>query len=314
MLIMDRSFSQLLLLLILGGGTILARAEDPTLATIDNGTVKVGIDQAKGGAITWLSWQGSPRNVVNIADPGRLIQQSYYAGAALDRKADGQHAAWSPWTWNPIQGGGIGSWARVSKFEKTDDSLFSKTIPKLWDMPDEPAAAVMRQWTGFEPGMPNAVVVRCEFESHRQPDDAWGPAVPRHQELPACYFTRRFGTVKSYLSDGRWRDETQPSGPPWGRATPPRKAMACFDSAGQGIAVFSPASTGPWNFGPHRDGDSADPRAGPCVHVAPIETVKLAPQATLRYRYWLLVGSKADIAARLDALWAAHADEKLVVE
>ena len=127
MLIMDRSFSQLLLLLILGGGTILARADDPTLAAIDNGTVKVGIDQAKGGAITWLSWQGSPR-----------------------------------------------------------------------------------------------------------------------------------------------------------------KAMACFDSA--------------------------DPRAGPCVHVAPIETVKLAPQATLRYRYWLVVGSKADIAARLDALWAAHADEKLVVE
>lgn len=90
--------------------------------------------------------------------------------------------------------------------------------------------------------------------------------------------------------------------------------MACFDPAGQGIAVFSPVTTDGWNFGPHGEGHSADPQAGPCVHVAPIETVKLQPRTTLRYRYWLALGSEADIAARLDALWAAHADEKLVVE
>ncbi|MCE9631417.1 MAG: hypothetical protein K8S94_11985 [Planctomycetia bacterium] len=280
----------------------------------DNGTVKCGIDRTKGGAITWLSWQGSPQNVVNVVDPGRLIQQSYYAGKPLDRKADGQHKAWSPWTWNPIQGGGIGSWARVTKLEKTADGLFCETIPKLWDMPNEEATAVMRQWTGFEPGMPNVVVVRCEFESQREPGDRWGPAVPRHQELPACYFTRRFGTFKSYLGGGRWRDESQPPGPPWGRAKPPRNAMACFDTSGQGIAVFSPAATGTWNFGPHGDGESSDPRAAPCVHVAPLETVKLEPEAVIRYRYWLVVGTAADLAQRLDALWTAHAAERLVVE
>src|SRR5688572_11743353 len=73
------------------------------LLLLDNGTVKVGIDRAKGAAITWLSWTAYPKNAVNIADPGRLIQQSYYAGLRLDRKADGQHKAWSPWAWNPIQ-------------------------------------------------------------------------------------------------------------------------------------------------------------------------------------------------------------------
>ena len=139
-----------------------ARTED--LLLLDNGTVKVGIDRAKGAAITWLSWTGYPKNMVNSADPGRLIQQSYYAGKRLDRKADGQSKSWSPWTWNPIQGGGVSSWARVNEFKRLEDhTLYAETVPKLWDMPNEEAAALMRQWTGFEPEMPNVVVVRCEL-------------------------------------------------------------------------------------------------------------------------------------------------------
>jgi hypothetical protein len=70
------------------------RGED--LLTLDNGTVRVGIDRAKGAAITWLSWTAYPKNTVNSADPGRLIQQSYYAGLRLDRTAEGQSKAWSP--------------------------------------------------------------------------------------------------------------------------------------------------------------------------------------------------------------------------
>jgi len=278
---------------------------------IDNGSVQVGVDPEKGAAITWLSWPDHPHNAVNIADPGRLIQQSYYAGRSLDRKSDGQHEAWSPWAWNPIQGGGVGGWARATNLERQADGLVSETIPRLWDMPDERAAGVMRQRTGFEPGLPRVVVVSCEFESLRDEGDRWGPAVPRHQELPALYFTRSFSRFTSYLGDDRWREESQPPGPPWGRATPPRRAMACFDAAGQGIAVFSPAAAGLWNFGPHGPGDSTDPQAGPCVHVAPIETVELAPRATLRYRYWLAVGDAAALAAALDALWERHAHERL---
>ena len=74
--------------------------------------------------------------------------------------------------------------------------------------------------------------------------------------------------------------------------------------------MFSPAATEPWNFGPHGGGDSADPAAGPCVHVAPIDRVPLGPRAVYRYRYWLVVGTEAVIAARLDALWARHAGER----
>ena len=128
---------------------------------IENEAMKIGIDRSMGASITWLSWPGHPGNIINIHDPGRLIQQSYYAGKLIDRRADGQHEAWSPWTWNPIQGGGVGSWARVTRFEQLNENrMLSETIPKLWDMPDEEAEAVMLQATEFEPGMPNVVCIQ----------------------------------------------------------------------------------------------------------------------------------------------------------
>lgn len=285
---------------------------ESVLLTLDNGTVKVGIDRSRGAAITWLSWSAHPENAVNHSDPGRLIQQSYYAGKRLNRMEDGQSKSWSPWSWNPIQGGGVSSWARVNAFQRIGQAtLFSETVPKLWDMPDEEAAALMRQWTSFEPGMPNVVTVRCEFISKRSNTDRWGPALLSPQEVPACYFTRQFGTVKTYLGDGKWRAEQQPPGPPWGRSETPRKAMALLNGDGQGVAVFSPAGNERWNFGPHSTGDNSDSAAAPCMHVAPIARVKLGPKSELRFRYWLVVGTEAQLAARLDALWEKYSNERL---
>lgn len=288
----------------------LAPTAESGLLFLDNGTLKIGIDPAKGGSITWLSWRGQDKNVVNHSDPGRLIQQSYYAGHRLDRRSDGQSKAWSPWTWNPIQGGGVGSWARVTELKRLEDgSLYAETIPRLWDMPGEEAAARMRQWTGVESGMADVLVVRCEIACQREPDDRWGPAAMRPQEIPACYFTRIFSDVRSYLGEGKWRMEKQPPGPPWGKAQPPRKAMACFAPNGQGVAVFSPASKETWNFGPHAGGASDDPAAKPCMHVAPIDRAPLGPKSIYRYRYWLVVGDEVAIGARLDALWAKYQGE-----
>ncbi|TWU56673.1 hypothetical protein Poly51_25900 [Rubripirellula tenax] len=279
------------------------------LVHIDRGGVRVGVDRGKGAAITWLSWPGHPTNVVNVADPGRLIQQSYYAGASLDRRAEGQSPAWSPWTWNPIQGGGVGSWARVVDAKVTDGVLYSETIPKLWDMPSEEAGAVMRQWTAFEPAMDGVIVVTCQLTCQRDDRDAWGPPKPRHQELPACYFTRRFDQAKSYLGNNQWRDENHPPGPPWGKANPPLAAMACFEPDGQGVAVYSPVSKGHWNFGPHGTGDSDNPSDGPCMHLAPIQSVTLSPKSVFRYRYWIITGDAEALSDRLDQLITLYCKE-----
>jgi hypothetical protein len=86
--------------------------------------------------------------------------------------------------------------------------------------------------------------------------------------------------------------------------------MALFVPEGPGVAVFSPAATQPWNFGPHGGGATADPRAGPCMHVAPIDRVKLGPKSTYRYRYWLVIGTEPQIARRLEQLLQKYAAER----
>ena len=63
---------------------------EPELLKIDNGTVQIGIDKAMGASITHLSWTSlGQKNIVNSYDPGRLIQQSYYAGSRIDRRKEG---------------------------------------------------------------------------------------------------------------------------------------------------------------------------------------------------------------------------------
>ena len=281
------------------------------LLFLENAQVKLGIDRQRGASITWLEWKEYPKNAVNVFDPGRLIQQSYYSGQGIDRTGEGQSRAWSPWPWNPIQGGGVGSWARVLDFQRTEPAtLYSETVPKLWDMPNEEADARMLQWSRFEPEMPDVLCVQCEFRSLRSAADRWGPSRPRHQEIPACYFTRNFERCKSYLGNQRWRDEVQAPGPPWGKADPPRKAMAVFEASGQGIGIFSPAATQPWNFGPHGTKITDDPHGGPCMHVAPLDTAALEPQSAYRFRYWMVVGPESTIAARLDQLWKLYENER----
>lgn len=282
---------------------------------IDDGEIQIGIDSRKGAAITWLSSKSYPKNMVNLADPGRLIQQSYYAGIGQNRRQEGQHADWSPWSWNPIQGGGVGAggaegtWANVTVFKGTDSSLYSETIPKLWDMRDEEAEAVMKQWTEFEEGLKGVAKVRCEVICKRQLGDRWGAARRSPQEVPACYFTRRFSETASYMGDGNWKPETQDPGPPWGKASPPLKAMAAFDANGFGVGIFSPTSDQQWNFGPHGLGDSSDPMGGTCLHIAPISRVNLGPRSTFSYRYWLVVGDRKTVAARLDHLIQRYSNE-----
>lgn len=65
---------------------VLKGSADPVDPIIDNGTLLLKLDLTRGGAISYLSLSGSNRSVVNIADEGRYIQQSYYAGKSVDRK------------------------------------------------------------------------------------------------------------------------------------------------------------------------------------------------------------------------------------
>ncbi len=287
-----------------------AKETPSKLEMIDNGTIGVGIDANKGGAISWLSSADHPSNMVNLADAGRLIQQSYYAGKILDRKQDGQHASWSPWAWNPIQGGGVGCWAKATRCENRDGVLFSETTPKLWDMNNEDAQAVMRQWVSFEKDIDNAVVVRCQLQSLRDENDRWSSAAVRPQEVPACYFVRSFSRIETFLGKGKWERLNVRPGPPWTKVEPKLNALAMFDAQGNGVALFSPTATEHWNCGPHAQRKFDTPTSKPCMHLAPITKVLLPNRSTYEYRYWLMVGDRASLEISFAKLVALYSNER----
>ncbi|CAN5383294.1 hypothetical protein BH23VER1_BH23VER1_35230 [soil metagenome] len=186
----------------------------------------------------------------------------------------------------------------------------SVTRPRLWDMDGEPAHATMEQLIQFEPAMPDTVRIDCRFVSQREPADRWGTdAIPRHQELPALYFIARLSEVVTYVGDRPWTDAPTTRlelNFPWKQVAPAERWMACASPDGTtGAGVFSPSATEVWNYGGFGDllAPAQNGTAGNAtVHVAPLATMALAPDAEITFTYWLILGDPESVRARAEAL------------
>ena len=158
---------------------------------LDNGIIHIGVETDEyGGAITYLSVSGETRNLINNWDRGRQVQQSYYAGEKIDRTAEGQHSAWSPWWWNPVQAGdAYGNSSHVLEATSDGAEIYVKVQPLLWDMNNELAECHFESWITLDK---NSVHVRNKLTCFRT-DDRW--------------------TVASH-GNGRGRDRTHPNRSP----------------------------------------------------------------------------------------------------
>ncbi len=287
-------------------GSCVQAAEGPTsrpVASVDfdlkSDVLTVGFSRDMGGAIVHLSVAGGP-NLVNTFDPGRLVQQSYYAGKTLER--DEHHKAWKRWPWNPIQGGDAFNFTPgCSKFELLDDGrFFSETTGLNWPGREERLRSTIRQWSRLE--SPDVLEVTCEFVSERAAGDEWGDApVPRHQELPAAYFIADLSRLVTY------RDDKLVEFPHkmWNYAEPmPERWAACVDERGIGIGVYSPDAD-KVNIGKAGQG-GGDDKAATTMHIAPIVTRAFKPRDEMRYTYYLIVGDIDTIRAHARRLAASR--------
>lgn len=274
---------------------------------LDNGTLRLGAPLSNGGSFNFLAPSGGG-NVVNFHDQGRLIQQSYYAGPSLDRTLNGQSPSWTPWPWNPIQGGDASlNPAQVVEVSVADfgNSFFSRTVPLLWDMTiGEKGLAWMDQWNQFEPGMQNVVRVTCRLTCFRDPADIWNTVQPRHQELPAVYLIRSLSKVVTYQGANPWtNDATAVSsitpGPPWIQHFPTENWVAMVNPATDvGVGLYSPLGNLFWWVGA-----TGSPPGGPTssqtMHMAPVRTMRLDRDSVMVYRYWIIYGDLATIRSRV---------------
>lgn len=279
---------------------------DATLV-ISGDKIVVKQDLSRGGAICYISRADSDFNIVNIADEGRYIQQSYYGGKVIDRRAQGQGDAWTPWAWNPIQ---VGDYkrnrARILEAVSNDSSTYVKCVPMLWDMDNEPAQAVMEQWTTLNG---HIIHVRNRLVCHRT-DSIYGEGYTHDQEIPAVYpisslcrlytyngaepFT---GASVSQLDVVQLVMNTDGGGGTWGRYDDiSEKWMAFVDDNGWGLAVYSPSAT---RFLAGRsDADiTGTEYSGSTSYIAPLRREKLMKNSIVEYEYYLIIDTLDNIRA-----------------
>ena len=282
-------------LLVCGFADAGARPGSAVSSVLDNGTIRVGIDLNAGGSISYLSQSGSSYNLVNHYDKGRYVQQSYYAGQQLDRRAEGQARWWSPWNWNPIQGGdAFRNSPRVLGWSNDGRTIYVRTRPLLWDMSLEWCECDFETWVTLEG---RHARVRNKLTTFRT-DTRWDVRSV-WQELPAAYATGDHNRVISYVgtrpfSNGPLTEvPNTPSFPENWHGT--ESWSACVDAQGFGFGVFSPPRV--FFAGGLYGAPSGGEWDSSACSLSPLGRAALDKTSAYSYRYFLTVGTIDQIRA-----------------
>jgi len=279
--------------------------------SLDNGTIKIKQDLTRGGAINYISASSNTTNIVNIYDEGRYIQQSYYAGHNVNRQAEGQNPAWSPWAWNPIQvGDSYLNRAEILDFNKSGDTMYVKCIPKQWDMNNMAAQATMEQWTILQG---NVIKVINKLTCFRT-DNIYGEGYHLDQELPAVYPISALNNLYSYTGNAPFTNEPVENLPVvelysngfWGiyddayGNAPSEKWMAFVNNSLWGLGVYTPTAG---KFLAGRAGSAGgNATSVNTSYISPTKKVILNKNSVFEYEYFLIVGNLDDIRSNIYTL------------
>lgn len=269
-----KTISTLILLL-----TPYAWAENKTATDvrfIENGRYKLGVDMRSGGSVFWLSEMPDGPNLLNHADRGRFIQQSYYG------KPDGTVWATKPWRWNPVQGGNyLGKPSKVEESRFGKDSLHVRSVPVHWVTGDLLNDCRMEQWITLRG---NLVSFRYRFEYRGKTEHP-----PAHQELPAVFVDSSLDRLV-YVADGKlkeevpgWPNQYRDCGEPW---------AAFIGKDGRGIGIHFPGSD---RITTYRHAGPSGPKGGGCSYFAPIRTIAIKPGFVMDYRISAMIGKPEEM-------------------
>ena len=252
---------------------------------LDNGVIRIGVDLGLGGSITWLSPVGG-ENMINSADLGRQIQQSYYSGPKPYGVA---HPAWRDWAWNPIGTGDVyGNKSKVIANSNDGTTLHVRTIPMQWALNNRPCECTFDTWITLEA---NVVNVRARLNNQRTDRTQYGAF---DQELPAVYTNGTYYRLYTYDGSepftGAAPRLVQNIGPPWASWTATENWAALINDAGLGLGVFNP---GVYRFiggfaGKPGVGGPLDSSTG---YISPLHREVLDSNIRYSYEYRLIVGS-----------------------
>ena len=286
------------------------QAVAPRMSFLENKQIKVGVDLAIGGAITYLAHRDGP-NMINRHDWGRQIQMSFYSGP-VPFTPNGQppHPHWGKLGWNPIQSGDVGGHpSRVIAHRNDGQTLFVQCVPMQWPLSGVPGDCTY-EWTLSLEGP--TVAVRARLVNAR------GDATPypaKSQELPALYTNGPWYRLFSYTGEQPFTDaapvlipkrRVAPGEFPWNRFNATESWAALVDDKGDGVGIWAPQVVSFLGGFAGKEGGGG-PNDGPTGYLAPVRPELLDHNIVYDYGFTLIVGALTDIRS-----WVyAHAPHRL---
>lgn len=251
---------------------------------LDNGKVRIGVDLGGGGCVFYFAESSTGRNLLNYADKGRYVQQSYYG------IEDGSRWGETPWCWNPVQGGGYRhSPATILDRKLKRRSLWIRTRPKHWASGEDIADAVMEESITLEG---NVAHIHYRFVY-----DGKVPHPAKAQELPAVFVDYALPNLVVYDGGRPWTNGRLTSVVP-GWPNEFRRSDECWaayvDDDQWGIGVYFPGTV---DMTTYRFEGPSGPQGGGCSYFAPIKQFAITPGFVYEYDVYLTIGSVDEIRA-----------------
>ncbi len=283
---------------------------DENILYAENEYIKLGINLALGGAVTYLAEHGKP-NMINSFDWGRQIQLSFYGypkyfcPEGVEISTDWAHAGW-----NPISCGDcFGNRSKILESRSENGEIYVKCIPMQWALNNWPGDCTFETWYKLDG---TKVHVVSQINNAREDKNQY-PACG--QELPAVYTNGVWWKAVSYvglepytgapvtemygMEDECWPTRSFKATEHW---------SALVDNDNYGLGIWMP-STVQFASGCHDKRAVGGPKDNPCGYIGPNQREILDHDIQYAFNYTLIVGDVAHIRAQANALSAAAGDD-----
>lgn len=273
---------------------------------IENSRFKVGIQLSWGGGINYIEDKTSNisglTNLINRADTGRLVQQSYYGTGGNAEYTPGEFNG-SVWRYNPVQGGDkYGNSSRLIDVQVSENSVYVKSQPQDWSLNGQITPSYMENTYTV-----NDDTIRVD---NRFVDFSGWSHPYTHQELPAFYtvsylnrFTWYNGTSSWTDAELSYRDDLQF----WGDANYAEdcrfyvkngntETWCSWTSSkdGFGVGLYVP-NVDLLYAGKFSYNGSKDPANSATNYVAPLNNIKMVSYTPIEYSYLITTGTVPQI-------------------
>ena len=265
---------------------------------IENDVYKLGIRLSWGGGVCYLKDKlnqiGGIENLINQADTGRLVQQSYYGTHTNGEYVNGDYNG-TPWPYNPVQGGDVhGNPSRIIDIVVGDCSLYIKAQPQDWGHNGDLTISYMENVYVLEN---NYVRVDNRFVDFSGWEHRYA-----NQELPAFYTLSYFDEFTYYAGSKPWQDQplfTRDDLNFWGDAKYHDDCV--FKIRNSNTETWCAWTNGVKNYGiglyvpnvdtllagRHAYNGSKDSKNGATNYVAPLCTLKMVSFEPIEYSYMM---------------------------